>query len=132
MDDPESQSGLAALSRTSDTLHLTLYLADFVYYTHSFYLSLVPLVNFFFIFKKLFQAGVQFSTGKARDSALSEVYPENVKAFPDIVDWKYQINQNPNTKYNHPNSRWFVANLRIFWDILFPGLKVRWRTKNDK
>jgi hypothetical protein len=34
-----------------------------------------------------FQAGVQFSTGKARETALSEVYPENVKAFPDVVGY---------------------------------------------
>ena len=40
----------------------------------------------------LFQAGVQFSTGIARETVLSEVYLENVKAFPDIALGRY-VNQ---------------------------------------
>ena len=36
---------------------------------------------------KLFQVGVRFSTGNAKETALSEVSPENVKAILEIVQF---------------------------------------------
>ena len=48
-----------------------------------------------------FQAGVQFSTGNARETVLSEVSWD----FAKFVDLKYQTDQ-PKTKYNHPNNKY--------------------------
>ena len=64
---------------------------------HSWYLSPAPPAALAYFF----QAGVQFSTGNARETVLSEVSWD----FAKFVDLKYQTDQ-PKTKYNHPNNKY--------------------------
>ena len=67
---------MVPLSALSPSYILCLGYATEPLSAHTFYLSLAPLADFL-------QDGESFS--KTRETVLSEVYPENVKAFPDIM-----------------------------------------------
>ena len=78
---------------------------------HSFYLSLAALAAL----AHLFQAGVQFSTGKARETALSEVH-------------KYQISliSIPNTTF--PIANYLLTNAVLSQDNFSTNLRTFLRT----